>query len=81
MTWQCTTRHGINQILPDYSGFRQNVVLQNHENSDHLVQTSMSCSHLLPDLNQSPPEVLGLHAVTVITHLTLNYELHHKYLL
>lgn len=38
-------------------------------------------SHLLSDLNNSFPEVLGLHTVAVITHLGLDDKLYHKHLL
>ena len=37
--------------------------------------------YLLSDLDYSPPEVLGLSAMALMTHLMVNCVLHHKYLL
>ena len=36
---------------------------------------------LLANLDTGPPVILGLHTVTVLTHLVVNYKLHHKHLL
>lgn len=38
-------------------------------------------TYLLPNLHYSLPEVLGFHAMAVVTHLGLNDKLDHKHLL
>lgn len=38
-------------------------------------------TYLLPNLNHGLPEVLGFHAVAVVTHLVLDDVLNHKHLL
>ena len=37
--------------------------------------------HLLSDLYHGPPEVPGLSAMTLVTHVMVDGELHHKHLL
>ena len=46
-----------------------------------MVYFNARGKHLLSDLDRCPPEILGMSAVALVTHLVMDDILHHKHLL